>query len=450
MPRLLSRAPNARSLIAVTSAMILALALGVSQATSADAAPRGDPSTSHDAKTLWENSSHQAEVAAENLNGARVVQSRADKAARAAAAAVTAANTTATTSTGRADRSAAAVTRYQRQLNSFASASFRGARLSPLSVMLTARSANDFLDEATVIARVAADSHHTMSMAVQAKTAAAQVGQQARAAQRRAEQALAQATSARDAAATAAVAAQQRKAALDAAVSRYEVLYSRLSATERAAAAAAAAKARAESEAAAQAQLAVQAQANAAAAAARLTTPSSSTAPSAPPLVTSAPSAPPLVTSSPAATTPSLSQRISSSSSIASTTAVAASSSATGSGDTAGEIAAKAALTKVGGGYCYACDGPSSFDCSGLTTWAWAQAGIAIPRVSYEQANFPVVPLDQLQPGDLVTYYSPVSHVAIYVGNGMVVSAVDESSGILDRPVGRGGPQATGHRVPRG
>jgi cell wall-associated NlpC family hydrolase len=450
MPRLLSRAPNARSLIAVTSAMILALALGVSQATSADAAPRGDPSTSHDAKTLWENSSHQAEVAAENLNGARVVQSRADKAARAAAAAVTAANTTATTSTGRADRSAAAVTRYQRQLNSFASASFRGARLSPLSVMLTARSANDFLDEATVIARVAADSHHTMSMAVQAKTAAAQVGQQARAAQRRAEQALAQATSARDAAATAAVAAQQRKAALDAAVSWYEVLYSRLSATERAAAAAAAAKARAESEAAAQAQLAVQAQANAAAAAARLTTPSSSTAPSAPPLVTSAPSAPPLVTSSPAATTPSLSQRISSSSSIASTTAVAASSSATGSGDTAGEIAAKAALTKVGGGYCYACDGPSSFDCSGLTTWAWAQAGIAIPRVSYEQANFPVVPLDQLQPGDLVTYYSPVSHVAIYVGNGMVVSAVDESSGILDRPVGRGGPQATGHRVPRG
>lgn len=304
-----------------------------------------------------------------------------------------------------------------------------------------------------MIARVAADSRHTMSMAVQAKTASVQAGQQARAALCGAEQALAQATSARDAAATAAVAAQQRKAALDAAVSSYEVLYSRLSATERATAAAAAAKARAESEAAAQAaqaQLAVQAQANAAAAAARRTTPSSSTAPSAPPLVTSAPSAPPLVTSSPTATTPSLSQRISSSSSIALTTAVAASSPATGSGDTAGEIAAKAALTKVGGGYCYACDGPSSFDCSGLTTWAWAQAGIAIPRVSYEQANFPVVPLDQLQPGDLVTYYSPVSHVAIYVGNGMVVSAVDESSGILYRPVSRGGPQATGHRVPRG
>jgi peptidoglycan DL-endopeptidase CwlO len=120
------------------------------------------------------------------------------------------------------------------------------------------------------------------------------------------------------------------------------------------------------------------------------------------------------------------------------------------SGDAAGRAAAAAAITKIGGSYCYACDGPTAFDCSGLTTWAWAQQGISIPRVSYEQANFPEIPLDQLQPGDLVTYYSPVSHVAIYTGYGMVVSAADEALGIIYVPVEKGGPNPTGHRVPRG
>ena len=440
LPRLFPRATTARSLIAVATGMILVLGLSMNGATSAAAAPATDSPTAQDAKTLWENSSHQAEVAAENLNGARVMRSRADQVARAAAAAVTAADTLVIASTGRADRSAAAAASYQRQLNSFASASFRGARLSSLSVMLTARSANDFLDQATVIARVAADSRHTMAMALQARTLAAQAGQQARDAQRAAELALAQATGARDAAAEAASGAQQRKAALDAAVGTYQVLYRRLSATERAAAAAAAAKARAESEAAAQAaqaELAARAQADQAAAT-RLSPPSAVTAAPAPPPATGS-AAGPAAHPTPPSSSPGATR-----SSAAPATATPA------SGDSAGAIAAKAALTKVGGGYCWACDGPSSFDCSGLTTWAWAQAGITIPRVSSEQSNFPVVPLDQLQPGDLVTYYSPVSHVAIYVGNGMVVSAVDESSGIMYRRVGAGGPDAIGHRVPRG
>ena len=107
-------------------------------------------------------------------------------------------------------------------------------------------------------------------------------------------------------------------------------------------------------------------------------------------------------------------------------------------------------MSKIGNPYTYSGNGPEAFDCSGLTTWAWAQAGVGIPRTSSEQSNFPEVPLDQLQPGDLVTYYSPVSHVAIYVGNGMVVSAADEALGIIYVPVGRGGPDASGHRVPRG
>ena len=111
------------------------------------------------------------------------------------------------------------------------------------------------------------------------------------------------------------------------------------------------------------------------------------------------------------------------------------------------QIAVSFALAQIGKAYVYAGDGPKAFDCSGLTTAAWAQAGITIPRVSYEQATLPTVPLAQLQPGDLVTYYSPTSHVAIYVGNGMVVSAADEALGIIYVPVAKAGPNPVGHRV---
>ena len=55
-----------------------------------------------------------------------------------------------------------------------------------------------------------------------------------------------------------------------------------------------------------------------------------------------------------------------------------------------------------------------------------------------------------LQPGDLVTYYVPTSHVAIYVGGGNVVSAADEALGIILVPATQGGPSPVAHRVPRG
>nr|WP_246231983.1 NlpC/P60 family protein [Nakamurella aerolata] len=73
--------------------------------------------------------------------------------------------------------------------------------------------------------------------------------------------------------------------------------------------------------------------------------------------------------------------------------------------------------------YVYGAAGPSSFDCSGLTSWAWAQAGVTIPRTSGGQATLPEVPLSDLQPGDLVTYGTPVHHVFIYVGNDQIVNA---------------------------
>lgn len=66
---------------------------------------------------------------------------------------------------------------------------------------------------------------------------------------------------------------------------------------------------------------------------------------------------------------------------------------------------------------------PSGFDCSGLTMWAWSQAGVGLPRVTYSQRSAgQVVPISALQPGDLV-FYSGFSHVALYAGGGSVIHA---------------------------
>ncbi|MER7518116.1 NlpC/P60 family protein [Streptomyces sp. NPDC126499] len=84
-------------------------------------------------------------------------------------------------------------------------------------------------------------------------------------------------------------------------------------------------------------------------------------------------------------------------------------------------IAARAAIGKP---YVWGATGPSAFDCSGLMVWSYRQAGIALPRTSQAQRNAGRrVPLSQAQPGDLVTYRSDASHVAIYAGNGQVIHA---------------------------
>ena len=64
------------------------------------------------------------------------------------------------------------------------------------------------------------------------------------------------------------------------------------------------------------------------------------------------------------------------------------------------------------------------FDCSGLTAYAWGQAGVGLPHQSGAQfGSVPRVAIDQAQPGDLLFFYSPISHVSIYLGNGMQVHA---------------------------
>ena len=91
----------------------------------------------------------------------------------------------------------------------------------------------------------------------------------------------------------------------------------------------------------------------------------------------------------------------------------------------AAATAVQAALSVVGTTYVWGSASPSvGFDCSGLTSWAWAQAGVYIPHSSAAQySSLPHVPLGSVQPGDLIFYYSPISHVALYIGGGQIVHA---------------------------
>jgi peptidoglycan DL-endopeptidase CwlO len=97
----------------------------------------------------------------------------------------------------------------------------------------------------------------------------------------------------------------------------------------------------------------------------------------------------------------------------------------------AASVALAFALSQVGKAYVWGGNGPDAYDCSGLTVAAYKKAGISLPRTTYTQWTVGTpVSLANLQPGDLVFYYSGISHVGIYIGNGKIVHAANPTTGV--------------------
>ncbi|MFE5786849.1 C40 family peptidase [Rhodococcus erythropolis] len=100
-----------------------------------------------------------------------------------------------------------------------------------------------------------------------------------------------------------------------------------------------------------------------------------------------------------------------------------------------GGRALAAAESKISAPYVWGATGPDSFDCSGLVQWAYAQAGVSIPRTTYDQAvGGAPISRDDLQPGDVVLYYGG-EHVGIYAGGGEVLHAPTSGESVKRAPV---------------
>lgn len=85
--------------------------------------------------------------------------------------------------------------------------------------------------------------------------------------------------------------------------------------------------------------------------------------------------------------------------------------------------------------------GPSSFDCSGLTSWAFQQAGVSIPRTSQAQAGIGtrINALSALKPGDLIIMRTDLSHVGFYAGNGQILHAPKPGAQVRYESIARSG-----------
>jgi len=113
-----------------------------------------------------------------------------------------------------------------------------------------------------------------------------------------------------------------------------------------------------------------------------------------------------------------------------SSTAPSPSPSGSGSGSEDPSYATKAdkalafARAQIGKPYVWGATGPDSYDCSGLTQAVWKAAGVTLPRTTYDQVNAgTTVSLADARPGDLIFFYDDVSHVGVYIGNGMMIHA---------------------------
>ena len=363
------------------------------------------PASADAAKQAWIDAARRAETYNEQVLAA---QAAVDAAKATAAEKAVAVQTAAQATAAEQQKVAAAdavVAAYRAKVDAFANASFRGARLTDLSVLLTAASPEDYLDQAASLSLIADDQHTTLTDALAARKTADVARTAAQAAQDQAQQAQDQADQAEAAAERARADLDTGKTQLDAEIAVYQLAYAQLSTADISAATA-------DAEAANQVAAAQGRQAEQAAQRSR-----SGLADDAPPV-----EAGPEFAAWSARHAPSVQ---------------------------AG-ITVTAALSRQGLPYVWGAVGPDSFDCSGLMLWAWQQAGIDIPRNSAAQADaLREIPLDQLQPGDLVTFYSPVSHVGMYVGNGLVLHASMPGVPIKVVPLAAAGPNPTGHAVNR-
>jgi cell wall-associated NlpC family hydrolase len=141
-------------------------------------------------------------------------------------------------------------------------------------------------------------------------------------------------------------------------------------------------------------------------------------------------------------------------SSLAAGTAAGAAGSAAGSAAANGRTALstaeliamlRAAVSRVGYPYVWGGSGPTTFDCSGLVQWSFARAGVVMPRVAADQARTgPAIPFSQAQAGDLLFYRTDptapdyISHVAIYLGKGMMIQAPEPGENVQIVPVALG------------
>jgi cell wall-associated NlpC family hydrolase len=105
----------------------------------------------------------------------------------------------------------------------------------------------------------------------------------------------------------------------------------------------------------------------------------------------------------------------------------------------------KAAASRVGYPYVWGGSGPTTFDCSGLVQWSYRQAGVVMPRVAADQARTgPAIPFSQAQAGDLLFYRTDptapdyISHVAIYLGKGLMIQAPQPGQNVQIVPVALG------------
>lgn len=123
----------------------------------------------------------------------------------------------------------------------------------------------------------------------------------------------------------------------------------------------------------------------------------------------------------------------------ASSSSTTATSSSFGSGSASSSAAAQAvayARAHLGYPYVWAAEGPGAFDCSGLVVAAYRSAGVSLPHSSLTLSGMGTsVSKANLRPGDLIFWYSPVHHVAIYEGNGMMIHAQNPSVGVVRTPI---------------